>query len=380
MPNSQRLPASRFQTVLFAGTLVLSAGLICAGSIESFAQSPCKVMDPTGTPLNVRASPNGHIVGTLQNGVQVSVLDRAVDRKKQAWVYVGHSEDQSPIGWVYRDFIACKSNGTASQRAGVEQSHIKVFEHFTCSGTVGTYSTGIADRSIGSGDSMCYFISESVVGRRILSTCGIGLSCRVLGTVKNDNDAGDWSPTIVDVIALIRQRFPAFADSLCFDRHYDTAHLGKHPDQLVTSMTLALDLDGPVARGSPTLDEGRSKIPFDFKIATTKRGDNNLYVQEGYVENRDGKYRGVVECDGGGFILRKAPSGVLLSIGLGAGNQSIRMAIVPDPCGESDRINNSVDIERGKDDDTFRLDAVSTQVCSRLFDKIDWEAVGRQNQ
>jgi hypothetical protein len=297
MPNSQRLTASRFQIVLFACTLVLSAGLICAGSIESFAQSPCEVMDPTGTPLNVRASPNGHIVGTLQNGVQVSVLDRAVDRKKQQWVYVGLSEDQSPIGWVYREFIACKSNGTASQSAGVEQSHI-------------------------------------------------------------------------------RQRFPAFADSLCFDRHYDTAHLGKHPDQLVTSMTLALDPDGPVARGN-----SRTETPFDFKISMTKRGDNKLYVQEGSVWNEDGKYRGVVECDGGGFKLRKGPSGVLLSIGLGPGHsQSIRMAVVPDPCGESDRINNSVDIERGKDDDTFRLDAVSTQVCSRLFDKIDWDAVGRQNQ
>jgi hypothetical protein len=115
MLNSQRLPASRFQIVPFACTLVLSAGLICAGSIESFAQGPCEIMDPTGTPLNVRASPNGHIVGTLQNGVQVSVLDRAVDRKKQAWVYVGYPENQSPIGWVYRDFIACNSNGTASQ-------------------------------------------------------------------------------------------------------------------------------------------------------------------------------------------------------------------------------------------------------------------------
>jgi hypothetical protein len=167
----------------------------------------------------------------------------------------------------------------------------------------------------------------------------------------------------------------------CFIRHYDQAHLAQHPDQLVTSMTLALDPDGPVARGSPTMDEGRIKISFDFKIAMTKRGDNNLYVQEGYVENRDGKYWGVVECDGGGFILQKAPSGVLLSIGLGAGyNQSIRMAIVPDPCGESDRINNSIDIKKGKDDHTFRLDAASSQVCSRLFDKIDWDAVEKTNQ
>jgi hypothetical protein len=68
-------------------------------------------MDPTGTPLNVRASPNGHIVGTLRNGVQITVLDHASDQKAQEWVYVGRSDDQSPIGWVYRRFIACATNG-----------------------------------------------------------------------------------------------------------------------------------------------------------------------------------------------------------------------------------------------------------------------------
>jgi hypothetical protein len=118
MPNSQRLPASCFRVVLFACTLVLSAGLICAGSIESFAQGPCEVMDPTGTPLNVRTSPNGHIVGTLQNGVQVSVLDRAVDRKKQAWVYVGYPENQSDrlgISRLYR--LQLKRHRIAKYRA-----------------------------------------------------------------------------------------------------------------------------------------------------------------------------------------------------------------------------------------------------------------------
>jgi hypothetical protein len=117
-------------------------------------------------------------------------------------------------------------------------------------------------------------------------------------------------------------------------------------------------------------------------IAMTKRGDNNLYVQEGFVESSGGKYRGVVECDGGGFVLQKIPSGVLLSLGLGPEfvNQGIRMAIVPDPCGESVRLNNSIEVERGKDDHTFRLDTAAKRVCSRLFDKIDWQAVGRQNQ
>jgi len=84
--------------------------------------------------------------------------------------------------------------------------------------------------------------------------------------------------------------------------------------------------------------------------------------------------RGIVDCDGGGFTLRNTPSGILLSL------EGIRMAIVPEPRGETGRIDNTVDIGKGKDDDTFRSDAVSTLVCSRLFDKIDWNAVGNQNQ
>jgi hypothetical protein len=79
----------------------------------------------------------------------------------------------------------------------------------------------------------------------------------------------------------------------CFARTYDRAHLANHPDQLVTSMMLALEPSGPVARGQlfapPVIG-----IPFDFQIAMTKRGDHHLYVQAGYVENRSGELRGIV--------------------------------------------------------------------------------------
>jgi Bacterial SH3 domain len=64
-------------------------------------------MDPTGTPLNVRTTPNGHVVGTLNNGIVVTVLDHASDRGGKAWVYVGRYDDNRPIGWVYREFIDC---------------------------------------------------------------------------------------------------------------------------------------------------------------------------------------------------------------------------------------------------------------------------------
>ena len=74
---------------------------------RSHTQDRCRVMDPTGTPLNVRATPNGHIVGTLNNGEQVTVLDRSSDRTGKSWVYVGNYEDSKPIGWVFLEFIAC---------------------------------------------------------------------------------------------------------------------------------------------------------------------------------------------------------------------------------------------------------------------------------
>jgi hypothetical protein len=87
-----------------------------------------------------------------------------------------------------------------------EKPHIRVLKQFTCSGKVGSYFAGIADRSIGGGDNMCYFISNSGVGKKILKNCKIGENCRVIGTVDNDADAGDWSPIIVDIDLVKRMR------------------------------------------------------------------------------------------------------------------------------------------------------------------------------
>jgi hypothetical protein len=85
-------------------------------------------------------------------------------------------------------------------------TNAKVLTHFECSGMVSRLSTGNADLSIGGGDSMCYFISESAIGKRILRTCHIGLICRVIGTVKNDDSGGDWSPIIIDVTDVTKPK------------------------------------------------------------------------------------------------------------------------------------------------------------------------------
>ena len=93
--------------------LVLGTSTLCVvGWTEASAQDRCLVADPTGTPLNVRTAPDGHIVRTFSNGTLVVIFDRSsVEGRK--WVYVGRSEDRIPIGWVYRDYLDCNVVATS---------------------------------------------------------------------------------------------------------------------------------------------------------------------------------------------------------------------------------------------------------------------------
>jgi hypothetical protein len=90
--------------------------------------------------------------------------------------------------------------------AEAKEPSTKVFEHFTCSGQIANYSAGAADRSVGSGDSMCYFLSGSEIGKRILKLCPVGTTCRVGATVENDQDAGDWSPIVTHIYSVVRTK------------------------------------------------------------------------------------------------------------------------------------------------------------------------------
>jgi hypothetical protein len=84
-----------------------SALIYCAYVSSAAAQSRCRVMDPTGTPLNIRTAPSGGIVGALPNGALVSIRDNAVDQNGKPWVYISRYSDDAPLGWVFREFISC---------------------------------------------------------------------------------------------------------------------------------------------------------------------------------------------------------------------------------------------------------------------------------
>ncbi|MBI5264983.1 MAG: SH3 domain-containing protein [Bradyrhizobium sp.] len=67
----------------------------------------CTVADPTSTPLNVRTSPHGKIVGTVANGVRVRVLDEARDGRGEQWAYIADAASR-PVGWVFKEYLACR--------------------------------------------------------------------------------------------------------------------------------------------------------------------------------------------------------------------------------------------------------------------------------
>ncbi len=65
----------------------------------------CVVDDPTGTSLNVRATPNGGIKQKLANGNRVTVLKTATASNGKSWVYVADSSGQE-VGWVFLPYLS----------------------------------------------------------------------------------------------------------------------------------------------------------------------------------------------------------------------------------------------------------------------------------
>jgi hypothetical protein len=89
--------------VFAAMTLLMSAGFALAADGDR-----CKVTDPTGTPLNVRESPNGKVIGTLANGTVVAIVEYKDAANGKPWAKVQHYETKKkPIGWVFREFVSC---------------------------------------------------------------------------------------------------------------------------------------------------------------------------------------------------------------------------------------------------------------------------------
>jgi hypothetical protein len=88
--------------VVAAMALLVTPGFAWAGEGDR-----CKVTDPTGTPLNVRESPNGKVIGTLANGSLVAIVEHKDAANGKPWVKIVGYQSRKPIGWVFREFVSC---------------------------------------------------------------------------------------------------------------------------------------------------------------------------------------------------------------------------------------------------------------------------------
>jgi hypothetical protein len=93
---------TRIITALFVGSMLASTTYVQAADGHR-----CRVMDPTGTLLNARTAPYGTVLGTLQNGMLVSIIDASNDQQGRSWVYIASYDTRQAIGWVFREYIAC---------------------------------------------------------------------------------------------------------------------------------------------------------------------------------------------------------------------------------------------------------------------------------
>jgi hypothetical protein len=80
-------------------------------TVEAQAVQHCLVSDPSGTPLNIRSTPNGkRIVGTLKNGTRVAFDTESGDGRDNSWAYIwlDKKNNKKPLGWVLRANLDCQ--------------------------------------------------------------------------------------------------------------------------------------------------------------------------------------------------------------------------------------------------------------------------------
>lgn len=85
----------------------LAAFLLASATTAEAQSRRCRVMDPTGTPLNIRATPGGEVVGQLPNGMLVNRAETTRDARGRTWIFLHDRTNGDPIGWVYREFVSC---------------------------------------------------------------------------------------------------------------------------------------------------------------------------------------------------------------------------------------------------------------------------------
>lgn len=87
--------------VFFIAITIPSFALACGGA------PVCTVVDPTGTPLNVRSGPNGKVLSTLKKGAKVQFIEHK-EKNGKKWALISkYGEDG---GWLFAAYLKCNGS------------------------------------------------------------------------------------------------------------------------------------------------------------------------------------------------------------------------------------------------------------------------------
>jgi hypothetical protein len=87
---------------------VASLVLLSAGAANAAIGDRCEVTNPAGNAAHVRSTSQGIVVGTIPNGMKVTIMneDKADDGREWVWLY--SQNGMQPLGWVPSDLLTCE--------------------------------------------------------------------------------------------------------------------------------------------------------------------------------------------------------------------------------------------------------------------------------
>ncbi|MFN0190804.1 MAG: hypothetical protein ACKVP5_02340 [Aestuariivirga sp.] len=135
----------------------------------------------------------------------------------------------------------------------------------------------------------------------------------------------------------------------CFRREYDQEHLTAHPKQTVTAMELRLAYH----RHDPDTNNPEGQRNYYFDLIVKRRGKDKTASGGGECTAYEDRISCGIDCDGGGFFLKRAKDGKSLVVDFGE-KWGIRLT---EGCGEDE--SDYTELKPGADDKSFRLDPSS---------------------
>ena len=60
-------------------------------------------------------SPNGAVIGTVENGLSVHIVQTLQDNQGRSWSSLERPSNHQTLGWVFRDYITCTAGAVTAQ-------------------------------------------------------------------------------------------------------------------------------------------------------------------------------------------------------------------------------------------------------------------------